>query len=808
MKESNQNIEVLPITKKVIGKGNLILGRLQFKHDLLRAAESFLLFSAFGTICMAFTYFLFGHGIHLFVLQIFLFSLFLFYTWKRMDSNNSKEKMIAHLNEKHPQLEFSAALFDSSPEERSAMQELQYQRLERTIEAVKIDTKLAHRLLHLTLLLIVSVLASGIFLSSRLFIMDFFGTEQTEMVEMHQSNISNKKNDASTDKQFVFPEIVKKELSINPPSYTGIGKYLAQKDQAFFQEGSDITWQVALTKEAKELSLQFSDGTEISLEPKGNSNYLLSKTFNKSFYYQYKITALNGEMRLSDLFKMTLIKDELPEINISDQAAYSSIKIDQLKAHFIEAKLSDDYGIDSVLLATTISQGSGESVKFRDSIIHFNLNKSKFIDFKTNLDLKQMKLKPGDELYWQIAAKDNQRPKGKWKTSDTYIISIADTSLQAQLAGSAMPTDYMPAYFRSQRQIIIDTENLLKEKANISETEFKERSNSIGIDQKILRLRYGKFLGEEFESTAGGHAGHDNEHKKNKSQQVDENDHEGHDHEDHSGHDHESHEDHEGHDHEDHEDHDHEDHEGHDHAEAGHEGHNHAQSANPNDVDEEAQLLESYVHFHDTAEESTFFNRSITRRLKQALSHMWDAELKLRTFYPEAALPFENKALLIIKEIQQESRIYVAKMGVDLPKLKPENRLKGELDEILSSSKSGNIEVEPSFEYCRIAIEKVGRLKTNESDSIIINLALRAAFQKTSTELLSLLNEEAFPVFPIISQIQKVLDGTIGQSFASKEILEIRNNLSGLINAHDKRIFKGEKLTGKLGREYLKRLGM
>ncbi len=63
----------------------------------------------------------------------------------------------------------------------------------------------------------------------------------------------------------------------------------------------------------------------------------------------------------------------------------------------------------------------------------------------------------------------------------------------------------MPEYFRSQRQIIIDSEKLLKERSTITVQEFNSRSNEIATDQKLLRLRYGKFLGEEDESEIGGH---------------------------------------------------------------------------------------------------------------------------------------------------------------------------------------------------------------------------------------------------------------------------------------------------------------
>ena len=68
---------------------------------------------------------------------------------------------------------------------------------------------------------------------------------------------------------------------------------------------------------------------------------------------------------------------------------------------------------------------------------------------------------------------------------------------------AGLGVDLMPEYFRSQRQIIIDSEKLLREKKGIAKETFNARSNSLAYDQKVLRLRYGEFLGEEFESGIG-----------------------------------------------------------------------------------------------------------------------------------------------------------------------------------------------------------------------------------------------------------------------------------------------------------------
>jgi hypothetical protein len=62
---------------------------------------------------------------------------------------------------------------------------------------------------------------------------------------------------------------------------------------------------------------------------------------------------------------------------------------------------------------------------------------------------------------------------------------------------------------------------------------------------------------------------------------------------------------------------------------------------------------------------------------------MWEAELRLRLSQPKEALPFEYKALRLLKEVQQQSRAFVRKMGFNPPSIpEKEKRLTGELTKI------------------------------------------------------------------------------------------------------------------------------
>jgi hypothetical protein len=193
-----------------------------------------------------------------------------------------------------------------------------------------------------------------------------------------------------------------------------------------------------------------------------------------------------------------------------------------------------------------------------------------------------------------------------------YIISLTDTAQLMSLEGMAMSTDVKPEYFRSERQIIIETEQLLKKKDTLAPTVFQQRSNDLGIDQKLLRLRYGKFLGEEAEEGEPGVG----------------------------------------------------------------------DTTDFGTFGDATKILDVYTDKHDNAEDATYFEPGVKQQLKATLNEMWKAELKLRTFQPREALPFAYKALRLLKDLQQQSRAYVAKTGVRVTPLNPAKRLAGELKDI------------------------------------------------------------------------------------------------------------------------------
>ena len=93
-------------------------------------------------------------------------------------------------------------------------------------------------------------------------------------------------------------------------------------------------------------------------------------------------------------------------------------------------------------------------------------------------------------------------------------------------------------------------------------------------------------------------------------------------------------------------------------------------------------VLSTFGHTHDLPEAATLLDPATRELLRAALREMWQSELQLRQYAPRAALPYANRALELIKQVQQADRIYLARVGATLPPVDVTRRLGGERDGI------------------------------------------------------------------------------------------------------------------------------
>jgi hypothetical protein len=514
--------------------------------------------------------------------------------------NLSLNEVCRLLNQNYPQLEESSDLFLRAENTLNTLEKLQIRKIEAELSILEAPASIYRRLKISVLIFIVSLIIS--------LILNRF--DLLNKIDIAQ--IAGKSSNLPEQKETLLPGIESLSLKISPPAYTQKPSRSQKQFSAKLEEGSVLSWEIETDRPVKNMEFIFNDKQSIGLRVLNTekTRWALIKKIDSSGFYQLKMDG-----KLSELYKLEVIKDQAALIRIISPAQYSSIDIGEPKKTVLNLQITDDYGIEDAFISATISRGKGEGVQFKDQKVSLatSFSGARQYQFMKTLDLEAMGMEPGDELYFFINAKDSKKQESR---SDVYIVTIQDTAQLISMDGMLSGVNLVPEYFRSQRQIIIDTEKLIKERSHISETEFKNRSNNLGIDQKLLRLRYGKFLGEETDEEIG---------------------------EDHA-----------------------------DHAED--------EAA---DFGNAEKMLDAYAHKHDIAEDATFFEPELKAQLKATLAEMWSAELRLRTYKPEEALPFEYKALRLLKDLQQKSRVYVAKTAFKAPQIKAEKRLSGELDKII-----------------------------------------------------------------------------------------------------------------------------
>ena len=468
--------------------------------------------------------------------------------------------------------------------------------------------------------------------------------------------------------------VIIKNLSIEvmPPAYTALKKSIAESPHLLIPEGSKIKWIANFSDEITQAKILFSGKDSVTMKKIDVDSYSVTSVTNESGFYQIQ-WQYNDETITTDFYKIELIKDQVPKVTIDNLNQFTRLSFTEKLTVPVKSTLRDDYGLSDAAIIATVSKGSGESVKFREERLRFDKPQKisgKNVGGEITLNLNKLGMEPGDELYFYVEASDNKLPTPNYNRTETFFIALQDTTKIDFVDDEGLGVDLMPEYFRSQRQIIIDSEKLLRERKGMTKQQFNATSNELGYDQKVLRLRYGQFLGEEFEGQIGK-AEIEDHGDETTEEVIDKFTHK---------HDTEN-------------------------------GNKLVAEKKPalaehahNDPNAKDDPLAAFTHNHDDGEVATFFVESVRTKLKAALSVMWDAELHLRLFDPEKSLPYQYTALKLLKEISNDSRIYVHRTGFDPPPLKEEKRLKGDLSEVQTSTGKRMVEENDSYQNIRQAL--------------------------------------------------------------------------------------------------------
>ncbi len=537
--------------------------------------------------------------------------------------------LIARLNE-HPRFEDSADLLFTKAEALNPLQQRQQQHIEQRLRHAPPDLRQPWPW---KLLL----------LSSAIALLIVTGTVLWPRSSMERSTVANTAGTTSSNRTDA-PALRATRLQVTPPAYTGQAASAGEKLDVRAVQGSRLQWQLQFAPQPQSAWLQFHDGRRLPLQRDGE-HWRASEALQRPGLY--RIVTEPALAAPGRAYRLEVIADRPPQVKVLEPAQTLNQAAPNQRHWQLRFEATDDFGINpNATLDITTAKGSGENIAFQQQQLTLaGSGPATARRFAYSANLAALGVGPGDELVVRLTVRDNRTPQPQEARSASLILRLP--SLQdvqtSELEGAIKKV--MPAYFRSQRQIIIDAEALQKQRRTLDADTFTKRADAIGVDQRILRLRYGQFLGEEAEG--GAKAPPTGDMPTSDAPTADAHD------------------------------------DTHDDAHAHDDGHDHG-DGKPSEgapvFGSSSDVLSEYGHTHDHAEAATLLDPQTRAILKAALDQMWQSEGHLRQGHPDLALPYAYKALGFIKQVQQAERIYLARVGSALPPIDMTRRMSGKRD--------------------------------------------------------------------------------------------------------------------------------
>jgi hypothetical protein len=433
------------------------------------------------------------------------------------------------------------------------------------------------------------------------------------------------------------PTLTAQRLTVIPPAYTGLPARALGTLDARVPAGSRLEWTLAFSPEPAAASIDVVDGTHTRLAPSG-ATWTADRIAERGLLY--RVVAQAGQP-MPPLHRIDVTADQPPQIRLVSPAATLVQIAPGQRSWSLSFEATDDYGVQPVAsLRLVVAQGEGENVRFSQRIVTVRGTAApRRRIFSTTIALAGTGFTEPGDLVAQLTVADARSPAPQRVVGPAIILRRLPAG-GAESGLDAMISRTMPAFFSSQRQVIIDAEALLAARPRPMPDRFLARSTSIADDQRLLRMRYGQFMGEE---VGGGatNAMPTSDAEEGSAPPTEE----------HAG----------------------------------------EPPAPPPQFGQESAIVETYGHTHDEAEAATLLDPGTRATLRQALDNMRQSETALRLGDPRRALPFAYKALRFIKQVQQATRIFLARTGSQLPPVDLARRLTGDRSDMAGRGLASNV---------------------------------------------------------------------------------------------------------------------
>lgn len=377
-------------------------------------------------------------------------------------------------------------------------------------EVSKIDERVVAPRTWATYGAIALVLMLFILILLRLFAPTVFAREQARVLWLQPDTAAalSSEEDHNLTGADANGRIVVDELHVRivPPSYSGLSVEEATGDAPLrVLVGSQIEVTVRARGPMDGATLGFNGNTN-RMRSVGETAFAGAFTASASGAFELRILADESLAPAPFVRAVETYPDAVPEVRLTEPAGDQLLRAVPNAPINVRWTARDDLGLASAQLKYIKSRGEGDAAKFTSGQLgqgSVEVLSAREWHGASALDLARLDVRAGDTLVFWVEARDRNPSPGNTGRSASLAIAIAGPE-GVKLNLSDLRPSEIGRFLLSQRQIIINTEKLHKERARLAPEEIKRRANAIAADQREFKNSFNDYIRIE---GAGEHEG-------------------------------------------------------------------------------------------------------------------------------------------------------------------------------------------------------------------------------------------------------------------------------------------------------------
>ena len=272
------------------------------------------------------------------------------------------------------------------------------------------------------------------------------------------------------------PELTRFNVELEYPRYLQRNnEKLTNAGNLDVPEGTSIRWKLS-TAHADRATIKFnSDSTAQDFQSADNQSFIYSKKFTSADEYEIGLENDKSRNKERIAYSIHVVKDQYPQIvvnNFKDTVLYERV--------LLGGMVSDDYGVTQLTLNYRVRDEDQKEVVNQSVRIPVTRNQLQQ-SFFYNWSIDSLKLKPGDQLEYNLQVWDNDGVNGRKSTRSanyTFLVPTSD-NLVAEISRSQKSTE-------GQIDKSVTKANKLQDQIDQAAQKLKGKQNLDWQDKKML----------------------------------------------------------------------------------------------------------------------------------------------------------------------------------------------------------------------------------------------------------------------------------------------------------------------------------